>query len=80
MKGTKQYLVKRNNYNYFKIMKALINYFREYFCKHQFEFEDYFIKGSFERNDKIVEYSRGVKRFIYCKKCGYYKVFWKQKI
>ncbi len=54
-------------------MRWLINYFRQVFCKHEFEFEE-----SYYTKYMDGEISRqGTKLFTLCRKCGYHKTRWK---
>jgi len=53
-------------------MRILINYFRECFCKHDFEREQCKIV------ENISDVRReGMKVSATCKKCGFHKSYWK---
>ncbi|OWK34662.1 hypothetical protein [Fimbriiglobus ruber] len=49
-------------------MRWLVNYFRQCFCKHEFEREEGYCKGNFQS---------GVRISLLCTKCGYHRSFWK---
>lgn len=54
-------------------MRRITNYFRQLFCKHEFEKEEGWC-------NEVCDFGgrrRGEKIFMYCAKCGYYKSFWK---
>ena len=51
------------------IMRTIVNYIRQIFCKHDFEIEDTFVTTDYGR--------QGKKRYLYCKKCGYHTKHWK---
>jgi hypothetical protein len=53
-------------------MRRLINYFRESFCKHDFEREE----GEAIVNTNMSKTS-GTRISATCKKCGYHKSYWK---
>lgn len=53
-------------------MRWLFNYFRQVFCKHDFDFDESFYE---ERSD--FGSRRGKKISMICKKCGYHRSFWK---
>lgn len=53
-------------------MRMLVHYFRQCFCKHNFEIQDITVKyhtgngwGDYKKEEKI-------KRYMYCNKCGYH--------
>jgi len=54
-------------------MRTIILYFRQVFCKHEFEREERFV----EVNDDFGYHKQGIKESIYCTKCGFHKKFWK---
>ena len=49
-------------------MRTIANYIRQIFCKHDFEMEDKFVETYGQQ---------GMKRYLYCKKCGYHSNHWK---
>jgi len=53
-------------------MRCLINYFRQCFCQHEFEFDEVFAKGEFG--------GQGIRISMLCKKCGYHRSKWKHII
>lgn len=53
-------------------MRKLINYFRQCFCKHEFETEDYYFTKSSEMQNR-----KGERRYMFCSKCGYHSSHWK---
>jgi hypothetical protein len=55
-------------------MRFLVNYIRQIFCKHDFEKEENY--NCIERFGREIIQS-GTKVSLICKKCGYYKSFWK---
>jgi len=55
-------------------MRTLFNYFRQVFCKHEFEVE---IVESTERDIYSGASKQGEKRSLYCPKCGYHSWHWK---
>ena len=55
------------------ILKWLINYIRQCFCKHEFEKEEIFFKHEGRHGAHIHDF----KISLLCKKCGYHKSFWK---
>jgi len=54
-------------------MKWLINYFKECFCNHDFNYEE---KYYVEKSD-FCGSREGDKVSVTCKKCGYHKSYWK---
>ena len=54
-------------------MKWLINYLRQTFCKHDFEYEDHHVTV----NDSFLGTKQGIKVYMRCKKCGYHSNHWK---
>jgi RNase P subunit RPR2 len=56
-----------------KVMIYLINYLRQAFCKHEFVYEENYCESS----DDMGGYRNGYKVNRTCKKCGWYKRYWK---
>lgn len=50
-------------------MRHLFQYFRQVFCKHEFEIS--------EKHVTTNNYTEGTKVYLYCKKCGYHSNHWK---
>jgi hypothetical protein len=55
-------------------MRRLIEYFRQSFCKHDWEKEETII-GSYVSDFGSKENCPKVS--LYCKKCGHHKSYWK---
>jgi len=52
-----------------KKMRYLINYLRQAFCKHDFEYHE---------KEGVTDYKGvGTKVYMRCKKCGYHQNHWK---
>jgi hypothetical protein len=54
-------------------MIHLINYLRQVFCKHEFVYEEQYC----EHEDNSGTVRQGTKVNRTCKKCGWYKRYWK---
>ena len=54
-------------------MIYLINYIRQAFCKHEFVYEENY----YETSDDMGGSRNGYKVNRTCKKCGWYKRYWK---
>ena len=52
-------------------MRYLIDYFRQAFCKHDWLIEEH------KAESNIIFHKEGVKVYMRCKTCGYYKSHWK---
>lgn len=55
-------------------MRAIVNYFRQVFCKHDFLVEETFCKTLNNDGDVIKQ---GDKVYMRCTKCGYHTNHWK---
>lgn len=68
-------------------MRRLINYFRQCFCKHDWDISEGVVQsgGVNWNNDANFKYdvwnlSRGITISMTCKKCGWVRRFWKYLI
>ncbi len=50
-----------------------MNYIRQMLCKHEFEYEEY--RRTKLWNGEIIKEGPHIDRI--CKKCGWYKTYWK---
>lgn len=56
-------------------MRTIVNYIRSLFCKHTFETEDTFTILIGKCGIEVIR--QGMKRSIFCSKCGYHYNYWK---
>lgn len=60
-------------------MRNFIQYLRECFCKHEFEYEEgrCVIRGDGWFVSDTEKVREGIKVSVTCKKCSYHKKYWK---
>ena len=54
------------------IMREIINYLRQCFCKH-----DWIVEEKFIESHGVFTEKQDVKIYMRCKKCGYHTKHWK---
>jgi hypothetical protein len=54
-------------------MRSIVNYFRQVFCKHEWEREE----CKTEWRDGLGSHKKGLKVSATCVKCCYHKSYWK---
>ena len=54
-------------------MRTIVNFIRQCFCKHEFEYEEVMYKSSNDMGGS----REGIKVSRTCRKCGWHKAYWK---